>query len=157
MKAVKRSPEHPETRIAQQASKLQALMMQLMQPPLESEGSPLLDVELSPREVKVLMLLSEKEEMIMTDLAEALNAPLSTVTRTIDRLEKKAVIERFRSNQDRRIVVVREGEKGKLLNEHMRRSQLDTARRMLKPLSPGEREILLELIDKLLGGLRSEN
>ena len=33
----------------------------------------------------------------MTDLAAALRAPLSTVTRIIDRLDAKQLLERFRS------------------------------------------------------------
>ena len=54
----------------------------------------------------------------MTDLATALSAPLSTVTRIIDRLENKQMVERFRSLEDRRIVIVKESEKGKVLREH---------------------------------------
>lgn len=90
----------------------------------------------------------------MTDLATALSAPLSTVTRIIDRLENKQMVERFRSLEDRRIVIVKESEKGKVLREHFRRSQLDIAARMLQPLSNGEREILIELLEKLTTGRR---
>lgn len=77
-----------------------------MDSPLEPADHPLPDVELSPREIKVLLLLGEKGEMIMTDLAAALQAPLSTVTRIMDRLESKQMAERFRSSEDRRIVIV---------------------------------------------------
>lgn len=121
-----------------------------MDPPAE-----LADIELSPREVKVLVILGDKGEMIMTDLASALQVPLSTTTRIIDRLEKKRLVERSRSDEDRRIVVVKDGERGKLLHETIRKAQLEMAGRMLKPLSNGEREILLELMAKLVRGLKS--
>lgn len=122
---------------------------------MEPASHPLPDIELSPREIKVLLLLGDKEEMIMTDLAACLSAPLSTVTRIIDRLEGKELVERSRSAEDRRIVIVRESAKGKLLREGFRGSQLEQATRMLRPLSKGEREILVELLEKLTYGLKT--
>jgi MarR family 2-MHQ and catechol resistance regulon transcriptional repressor len=112
------------------------------------------DLELSPREVRVLFLLGDKGEMIMTDLAARLPAPLSTVTRIIDRLENKRLVQRSRSEDDRRIVVVQQAPKGKMIHDRFLSTQLDMAARMLEPLSSGEREILLELLDKLTRNLR---
>lgn len=135
-----------------QAKALQRFIAVLMQPPMEHE---LPDVELSPREIKVLMLLGDKGEMIMTDLAAALPAPLSTVTRIIDRLQTKQLVERFRSADDRRIVIVKDSDKGKLLRDRVRRSQLEMAARILQPLSNREREILLGLFEKLTNGRKA--
>ena len=142
-----------DARTKRQAGELQALLARLLEPPRDPLAHPLPDIELSPREITVLLLLGDKGEMIMTDLAAALQAPLSTVTRIADRLERKALIERSRSEQDRRIVIVKEGEKGKALREAIRQIQFEKARRMIEPLSTGEREILLELLKKLLQGL----
>ncbi|MBS0166721.1 MAG: MarR family transcriptional regulator [Nitrospira sp.] len=141
--------EKIDARLNRQAKALHAFIAALMDSPMETADHPLPDIELSPREIKALLLLGDKEEMIMTDLATALSAPLSTVTRIIDRLERKQMVERFRSEEDRRIVTVKESEKGKMLREHFRHSQLDIAARMLQPLSNGEREILIELLEKL--------
>jgi DNA-binding MarR family transcriptional regulator len=142
-----------DARTKRQARELQALIAQLLEPPMDPQAHPLPDVELSPREIKVLLLLGDKGEMIMTDLASALHAPLSTVTRIVDRLENKELIERSRSDKDRRIVVVKEGRKGRMLHDSIRQSQFELAARMLEPLSSGEREILLELIGKLIRGM----
>lgn len=98
--------EKSDARLRRQAKALQAFIGAIMDSPLEPADHPLPDVELSPREIKVLLLLGEKGEMIMTDLAAALQAPLSTVTRIMDRLESKQMAERFRSSEDRRIVIV---------------------------------------------------
>ncbi len=147
--------EKTDARLKRQAKALQACIARLMEPPMESGDHPLPDVELSPREIKVLLLLGDTGEMIMTDLAAALLAPLSTVTRIMDRLESKQLVERFRSAEDRRIVIVKEATKGKMLRDRFRASQLDMAARMLQPLSQGEREILLELLEKLTYGLKA--
>jgi DNA-binding MarR family transcriptional regulator len=150
-------PSSPEgtgdARIKEQARELQALFAQLLEHPIEPHPQPLADVELLPREAKMLMVLGDKGEMIMTDLASALRAPLSTVTRIVDRLEKQDFVERSRSDEDRRIVVVKQREKGKMLHDSFRQCQLDMAERMLEPLSKGEREILLELMGKLVRAL----
>jgi DNA-binding MarR family transcriptional regulator len=139
-----------DARLKEQAQELQALLSQLLEPPLDPLPHRLADVEMSPREVKAVLLLGVHGQMIMTDLAAALQAPLSTVTRIVDRLENKRMVERARSEEDRRVVVVREGEKGRILHESIQKSRMDMASRMLAPLTHGEREILLELIGKLI-------
>ncbi|MGJ5815490.1 MarR family winged helix-turn-helix transcriptional regulator [Paludibaculum fermentans] len=137
-------------RLKEQAQELQALLTQLLEPPLDLVTHGLADMEMSPREVKAVMLLGTHGQMIMTDLAASLQAPLSTVTRVVDRLEKKHMVVRARSEEDRRVVAVRTGEKGHILHEIIQQSRMAMASRMLAPLTQGEREILLELIGKLI-------
>ena len=142
--------ENVDARTQKQASELMACMAQLMEATMISHEPPFPDLELSPREIRVLIVLGDRGEMIMTDLAAAVQAPLSTVTRIVDRLHKKGLVERCRSEQDRRIVVITGSEKGKRLHNEARQHQLTMAYRMLEPLSSGEREILLELMAKLI-------
>jgi len=131
----------------QQAARLQSLLSKLVRPPDEH---PLPDLELSVREVRLMLALGERGEMIMTDLAGVIRAPLSTVTRMVDRLEAKGLTERFRSEEDRRIVLVRMAAKGRELHAIFERHHQELAQRMLAPLTPGEREILLELMAKMV-------
>jgi len=147
--------EKGDARLKRQAKTLQSFLAMLMEPPMEPGDHALPDIELSPREIKVLLLLGDKEEMIMTDLAAALPAPLSTVTRIVDRLEIKELVERCRSAEDRRIVFVKEAGKGRMLRERFHGTQLKMAALMLQPLSNGEREILLGLLEKLTRGLKA--
>jgi DNA-binding MarR family transcriptional regulator len=139
-----------DARLKAQAQELQALLSQLLEPPLDPLSNRLPDVEMSPREVTTVLLLGVHGQMIMTDLAAALHTPLSTVTRIVDRLEHKCMVERARSEEDRRVVVVRVVEKGRILHEIIQQSRMEIASRMLAPLTHGEREILLELIGKLI-------
>ncbi len=147
--------EVTDARIKQQARQLQTLLAQLMRPPTDAQAVPLPEIELSPREVNALLLLGDKGQMSMTDLAALLQSPLSTLTRIMDRLEAKSLVERFRSDEDRRVVMVRSSEDGKSLHGAVRQCQLAMAERMLEPLTSGEREILLELMVKLVGGLKA--
>lgn len=135
-----------EARFARQAIELQRVLIRLLQQPIEH---PFPELSLSVREITLLFILGNKPETTMTDLASGLHAPLSTVTRMVDRLEANGLVERSRSEQDRRLVVVRESEKAKVLRTTFEKHQLEIAHRILEPLSFGEREILVELMTKL--------
>ncbi|BDC50490.1 MarR family transcriptional regulator [Bryobacterales bacterium F-183] len=148
-------PLKVDDKLKRQAKALQMFLARLMEPPMEAVSHSPLDVELSPREARVMFMLGEKREMIMTDLAAKLPAPLSTVTRILDRLEKKQLVERLRPDADRRVVVARLSQGGKNLHDSFLAMELQIASRMLAPLSNGEREMLLELLEKLTQSLRA--
>ena len=107
------------------------------------------EVEISRQESRVLVVLGSKGTTIMSNLARASNLALSTATNTVDKLVSKELIERTRVDQDRRIVQVALSEKGQRLYEAFVECQLAMGRTMLEALSPGEREIFLELIAKM--------
>ena len=105
--------------------------------------------EVSREEIRAMVILGTKGKMIMSSLAEALGVPLSTATHTVDRLVAKGLAVRSRSDEDRRIVQVEMSELGRQLQDAHRAKQREMARSWLMPLSPGEREIFLELMDKI--------
>ena len=55
-----------------------------------------------------MVILDSGERMMMSNLAESLGVPLSTATHTVDRLVAKGLVERNRSEEDRRVVEVRD-------------------------------------------------
>jgi DNA-binding MarR family transcriptional regulator len=109
---------------------------------------PVSNIEVSQQEIRVVAVLG-RGPTIMRDLAGALNLALSTATNTIDKLVEKELVERTRVDEDRRIVQVALTEKGKHLHESFLECRLAMGRTMLEALSPGEREILLELMAKM--------
>lgn len=107
------------------------------------------EVEISRQEIRMVTVLGRKGTTIMSDLARALNLALSTATNTVDKLVSKDLVERTRVDEDRRIVQVALSEKGKRFYEACLECQLAMGRNMLEALSPGEREIFLELMAKM--------
>jgi len=107
--------------------------------------------EVSRQEIRVMTVLGKKGTTIMSDLARGLNLALSTATNTVDKLVSKDLVERTRVDEDRRIVQVALNEKGKRFYEALLECQLAMGRTMLEALSPGEREIFLELMAKMTG------
>lgn len=63
-------------------------------------------LDFSKNEILVLLLLYRKKNANMTQIAEYIIAPLNTATGVIARLEKKLMVERIRSEEDRRIVLI---------------------------------------------------
>jgi|HubBroStandDraft_1064217.scaffolds.fasta_scaffold58632_2 DNA-binding MarR family transcriptional regulator len=139
------NPPQFERQLRQLISCLDALSQRIMmkQPAASSE------LELSRNEVKVLMVIGDKGAAIMRDLAGVLNGALSTATNTVDKLVAKGLVERMRVDDDRRIVQVGLSDKGRGLHEAFLESKLEMGRGMLQALSPGEREIFLELMVKM--------
>lgn len=107
------------------------------------------DLEVSQQEIRAVLKLGRKESSIMSDLAGELNLPLSTATHTMDKLVAKGLAERARVNENRRTVRVALTEKGRQLHQCFLDCQLAMGRGMLEALSPGEREIFLELMVKM--------
>lgn len=56
--------------------------------------------------LNLLMLLRARGPLTMTHLAELLDVSVASATGIVDRMEKKGVIERTRSEEDRRVVEV---------------------------------------------------
>ncbi|MBB6214168.1 DNA-binding MarR family transcriptional regulator [Anaerosolibacter carboniphilus] len=70
------------------------------------------DDEISRTEIMILMLLKKKEYRV-TSLAKEIGIPASTLTGVIDRLINKGYVERYRSTEDRRAVIVGVGTRTK--------------------------------------------
>lgn len=64
------------------------------------------DLSLSKTEIIILLLLEKKINLKVSDISKQLSIPLSTTTSIIDRMEQKTFVERTRSQEDRRVVMV---------------------------------------------------
>lgn len=127
-------------------SHLDALFRRLVLPRLAAEEPSL---ECSREEIRALILLRTSGRTMMTDFASGLGVPLSTATHTIDRLVRKGLVVRVRSEQDRRVVQVEMSPAGIELQNALRARHRAMARSWLGPLSASERETFLDLMAKI--------
>jgi DNA-binding MarR family transcriptional regulator len=107
------------------------------------------DLEISQQETRAIVVLGRKGSAIMSDLAGDLVLPLSTATHTMDKLVAKGLAERGRDDENRRTVRVSLTDKGKAVYQSFVDFQRAMGRSMLEALSPGEREMFLELMAKI--------
>jgi len=105
--------------------------------------------ELSKKDLMVIDFVGKQQSCIMRDIAEFLNAPVSTLTSMIDKLVRKRQLFRERSDEDRRIVKVMLGEKGEITYNEFEASKLIMSQTMLTALSEQEQDEFIRLMEKI--------
>lgn len=104
---------------------------------------------LNHQEDKVIKVLGTQGPCIMREIAEPLGLALSTATGVVDRLNKKNLVYRERSEKDRRIVKVGLTDKGKEINESNKTGIKKLCRRMLAELTEEEQTTYISLSKKI--------
>lgn len=114
-----------------------------------------IDPELSKTEIMVLIVLYREQELRVSDIARRLTIPLSTTTSLIDRLERKKLVQRIRSNEDRRVVKIKltgQGEKLYLqLVDTMEKMFSGLVEKITRDLTDEEIKFLEKIINKIAG------
>ena|ERR1035437_1830779 len=104
-------------------------------------------------EIFILLYVYRKSEVNMSMIAEYINIPLNTATGIVGRMEKKKLIARYHSEDDKRVVKVAitdEGTRhiGSILKEIMRYVQV-----VMDRLSPEEIKLLFQTVTKIMEAL----
>ena len=86
----------------------------------------------------------------MTAVARALGVTTGTLTISMNSLVKKGYVQRVRSEEDRRVVLVSLTEKGKRAFDHHKRFHDEMIRQVLKGLDGQEQEILRKALLNLM-------
>jgi len=107
-------------------------------------------LDFSPPEMRGLMVLGRSGKTVMSDFAKGVGVPLSTATRIANRLVKKGIVVRERSDADRRIVEVDLSPIGYEYKAKFHAKRMKLTQKLLAPLSDEERETLLFLMERAL-------
>jgi DNA-binding MarR family transcriptional regulator len=107
-------------------------------------------LDFSPPEMRALMWVGRRGKAVMSDFAKGIGVPLSTATRIVNRLVKKGIVVRRRSDLDRRIVEVDLSPIGYEYKARFHAKRLKATQRLLAPLEDEERETLLFLMERAL-------
>lgn len=107
--------------------------------------------DLHANDIGLFEVLAGGEEWTVRRVAEALAAPMTTVSSALDRLERQGLIARRRIAEDRRVVRVVLTVRGGRLAERLGAAHVENCRAMLSRLEAGERGVFLRLAMKLAG------
>ncbi len=105
-------------------------------------------LNISPPEFRSLIWLARNGKSVMSDFALGIDVPLSTATRIVNRLVKKGIAARHRSELDRRIVEVDLSPDAREHAERFRAQRLTILQEILSPLHAPERDAILDLLEK---------
>ena len=120
-----------------------------LRPPLFHPDVLALERQLPRSELLALVLLQRHGERTMSELAEALGAPLSTASGIGERLARRGLVRRHRRPEDRRVVAVRLTKKGEAAAGKLREQFDGLLRRVAAALTEDELAQLLALLAKV--------
>ncbi len=113
-------------------------------------------LDFSKNDVFVLLLVYRRKQVNMTEIAEYLQVPLNTVTGVVSRLEKKELVLRERSLEDKRVVTICLTELGqKFLADEIAQISKYYLRAM-EILSSEEKAVLFQAVEKVFKVLHED-
>lgn len=114
-------------------------------------------MDCSKNELLALVHVYRAGETTMSRIAEYVGVPLNTATGIANRLEKRGLVERWRSDEDKRVMVVRITEEG----ARQFRTVMDTVESLVgelfADLSDEERRVLFRVIARVPALLERES
>jgi DNA-binding MarR family transcriptional regulator len=105
--------------------------------------------ELNMQELRTIQFIGIAGPQMMREMAGRLGVAVNSLTSITDGLEKKGLVLRQRSEQDRRIINLELTEDGTRIFNSTRDMKLKVYRSMLKALTEDEQEIFMVLFRKI--------
>lgn len=113
-------------------------------------------MDCTKNEILTLWLLYRKREVNMSQAAEYIGVPLNTATGIIARMEKRGLVIRERSMEDKRVVIIRFGAEGEKLIQAVIKEMIYYAGKIFASLDSEEIQLMIRISDKLLEVLKEE-
>jgi DNA-binding MarR family transcriptional regulator len=103
--------------------------------------------DISKREFVLVVLIGKMGEMIMSEIADYLQIPMSTATGVVDKLVEKDYVERRFSQEDRRIIKIGLSKAGKNVFNLMSESMMVFGKSTLCKFSDEEQENFINYLN----------
>lgn len=105
--------------------------------------------DLSITEVHIIENIGVDKERNMSNTAKDLKITSGTLTTAIDNLIKKGYVERRRSNNDRRVVMIKLTDKGVEAFKSHEIFHIDLVRSAVEDLSSDEEDVLIKILSNI--------
>jgi DNA-binding MarR family transcriptional regulator len=109
--------------------------------------------EINEKELMIIAFVGENKSVKMSDVADHLKAPLSTLTSIADKLVANKFLNRYNSDEDRRVVKVALSEKGKESYKLFLTQKKAVAKKVLNQFDEKEQNTLISHINKLAASI----
>lgn len=106
-------------------------------------------MDCSKNELLALVHVYRTGETTMSRIAEYVGVPLNTATGIANRLEKRDLVQRWRSEQDKRVMVVRITDEGKRQMSSVADTVTSLMGELFQDLADDERRALFKVIERL--------
>lgn len=102
----------------------------------------------------VMMILTHQDDVTAASLAKRLNYDPGSMTRLLDRLQEKGLIQRTRADADRRCIQIELTAAGRALKPSLPTAAINAINQSLTGFKPEEHELLNRLLERMLDNLR---
>lgn len=114
-------------------------------------------MDCSKNELFVLLLLYRQSEVNMSQVAEYICVPLNTATGIVARMEKKGIVMRERSPEDKRIVTISMTTEGKGFIQSIMKNFLHYGQLIMESFTAEEMQLIFRTVDKGINVLKAEH
>ena len=111
--------------------------------------------DITKADLSLIGYVGRENEVIMRQVAEFCEVPLSTATWTVDKLVDKKYLRRVNSLEDRRIVKVSLTKKGTGVYDLFQQKKFEMGDRMLTNLSLEKQEFFIQTLEQITKNLQS--
>ncbi len=109
--------------------------------------------DLAEKEFHIVVFTGQNNGVKMSEIANSICAPVSTVTSIVDKLVDRNYLERYHSSEDRRVILVSLASKGKETHSYFMSQKQDLAHNILSQFNEDEQDNLLSLLERMPLGL----
>ena len=117
----------------------------------ESEICAGLCGDFNEKELLIIVFVGERDSVKMSEIADNLRAPLSTLTSIVDKLVERQYLSRVHSEEDRRVVRVTLQIKGKVAYRTFLKRKEEVTEKVLGSFSAGEQGKFISYLEKMSG------
>jgi DNA-binding MarR family transcriptional regulator len=104
---------------------------------------------LNPPDTETLLFVGNHPDCMASDVAQYIGVAPTTASSIIDRLVRRDLLSRDRTEENRRVVKLRLTQKGNRATQRIIYLQLTKCAALLITLQPEERQVFLKLISKM--------
>jgi DNA-binding MarR family transcriptional regulator len=107
------------------------------------------EYNITPEQAGIIRRLGEEEGITQKDLAIRMDKDQTNITRLLDQLERKGLVRRDRSKDDRRSSLTYLTDEGKKLNEYIIPAEQEIMNIALRGISEERKALLKEIISEI--------
>jgi len=121
----------------------------------ESEICYELSGSFNEKELFIIVFIGQNQNVKMSDIAENLRVPVSTLTTIVDKLVDRKFLIRVHSDEDRRVVNVALTNKGKNSHKVFLKRKDVMAQKLLSTFNEAEQEKFIQYLNKMSAAIES--
>ena len=114
-------------------------------------------LDCTKNEILILWLLYQSKEVNMTQIADYIHAPLNTASGIITRMEKRKLVSRQRSQEDKRVVTITLGGKGEAQIQAIIKEVVFYGSKIMQSFSQEEIQIFTRMMDRVISIMKEEH